>query len=198
LGEWEVLLEVARREGRDDWFEVLELLEFSVWQNVRISTLVQIKFNDFFFESGGIWLAFVKWHRGPVWTILHPIAERIAKSRWQERPNGFLIGEFTEASLGKLLEELCSAAGVAMKTWHDTKHCTVQYMNHLGYLNLIMQVLGMWKDCHSMKYYIRERGRRWSLGKRQSKSIKATWPSSLKDFGECRGRWGKKKKKSRK
>jgi hypothetical protein len=151
---------VVKKSGRQDWGDLLELIFFSIWQNVRISTLVEIKYNDVFPGNGGIYLVFVKGHRGPIWTILHPIAESIvAKRKTNSRgdPNSKIIGDWTEASLGLALNAVCTAAGVSPCTWHSLRHTGTQYMNDLSYGNELIQALGTWKVCYSMKTYLRDR-----------------------------------------
>jgi hypothetical protein len=150
----------VNRHKNKEWMDVLELMFFSIWQNVRVSTLQEIKFNDVFAKDGAIYLTFVKGHRGPVWTTLHPIAEAIVLKRIKESsgdPNTLLIGALKESDLNRILAEMCVAAKVKVHTWHDLRHTGSQYMNDLGYPNDLMQALGTWKVCNSMKTYIRER-----------------------------------------
>jgi hypothetical protein len=151
---------MTKRRNVKEWADVLELMFFSIWQNIRISTLLEIKFNDIFAKNGAIYLVFVKGHRGPVWTTLHPIAETIANKRMKESngdPNSLLMGSLKELDLNRILAEMCVAAGVKIHTWHDLRHTGSQYMNDLGYSNELLQALGTWKVCNSMKTYIRER-----------------------------------------
>jgi site-specific recombinase XerD len=150
----------VKGSGRKDWRDVLELMFFSIWQNVRISTLVEIKYDDVFPSDGGIYLAFVKGHRGAIWTILHPIAESIVrekKARTKDDQSPLLIGDWTETSLGLALDDICRAAKVPSCTWHCLRHTGTQYMNDLAYGNELLQALGTWKVCFSMKTYIRDR-----------------------------------------
>jgi hypothetical protein len=157
-GDLDLLKELARTSKRPDWEECIELLDFSILQNVRSSTLLKIKFNDVFVESGGIHLAFVKDHVGPVNTILHPGVEPILEKRSAgKRPNDLIAGIWTKKELNAVLAEMCSKAGIAAHTWHDARHTSTQFMNDLNYPGLIMQALGTWKVSHSMKHYIRDR-----------------------------------------
>jgi integrase len=154
------LSDFVMRSNRAEWRDVLELMFFSIWQNVRISTLLEIKWNDIFVEDGAIFLEFVKGHRGPIWTILHPIAERIAQKRRKKSnggPNERLVGSWEELSLNQMLSKMCAAAGIPAHTWHDLRHTGTQYMNDLDYANDLLQALGTWKVCYSMKTYVRDR-----------------------------------------
>jgi hypothetical protein len=150
----------VRKSRVKEWCDVLELIFFSVWQNVRISTLLHIKMNDLFPLAGAIYLVFVKGHKGPVWTILHPIAEGIFERRFSRSgcdQNARFAGEWNQATLNAVLKEMCSAAGLGFHSWHDLRHTSTQYLNDLGYPNILMQCLGTWKIDFSMKHYLRQR-----------------------------------------
>jgi integrase len=154
------LIKVVKESKVPLWTEVMELMLFSIWQNVRISTLLEIRYNDFFPKSGSIYLVFVKGHRGPIWTILHPLSEAFLLRRQQTRKfeaNDLIVGSLTESMLGRALTEMCVAAGIDLHTWHDLRHSSAQYMNDLHYRNIVSQALGCWKVDVSMKGYIRER-----------------------------------------
>jgi hypothetical protein len=159
IEEWKRLLKTVLEGKKKSWCFLLKLLEFCVWQNVRIGTLVEIKFNDVC-EDGCIYLAKVKGHRSPIWSILHPIAEMIVnelRDGMKVEPNDLIVGEWSEKRLNEELKALCIAAGVCHRTWHVTKHTCAQYMNDLGYPMPLMQALGCWKDAKSSRYYILDR-----------------------------------------
>jgi hypothetical protein len=160
IRELRKLMRLVRESKNEFWSDVLGLIFFSIWQNVRISTLLKIKMNDFFTKSGGIYLNLVKGHKGSVWTILHPLAEEIFKKRFRRlgcKLNAKLAGNWCEASLNVMFKEMCLAAGIPSHSWHDLRHTSTQYLNDLGYPNLLMQCLGTWRVDYSMKHYLRQR-----------------------------------------
>jgi len=160
VGDLARLVRVVGIEGNVDYQDLIELIFFCVWQNVRIGTLLNIKFNDIFVDVGGIWLVKVKGHNVSIWTILHPAVEPIVARRFKRSggdPNSLLVGKFKEADLNSLLNDIALLAGVSLKSWHDLRHTSTQYMNDLSYPNPIMQALGTWKASHSLKTYVRGR-----------------------------------------
>jgi site-specific recombinase XerD len=159
---WELrkLAKVVEESRVKEWRDVLELMFFTIWQNVRISTLLKIKLNDIFPDAGGIYLVLVKGHRNPIWTILHPLSQAIAKKRLKRSggdQNVKLAGKWSEATLNAALKGMCKAAGLPAHSWHDLRHTSTQYLNDLGYPNILMQCLGTWKIDFSMKLYLRQR-----------------------------------------
>jgi hypothetical protein len=154
------MVKVARDSKIKGWLFVLSLIYFSIWQNVRIGTLIEIKFNDVYIESGSIWLEKVKGHVGGIWTILHPLVEEIVKSMLLDGVvdiNTRISEGWDEGALNKVLREMCVAAAIPVHTWHDLRHTSTQYLNDLGYPQLLMQALGTWKVDMSMKHYLRSR-----------------------------------------
>ena len=191
VGDLARLVSVVCVEGNDDYKELIELMFFCVWQNVRIGTLVNIKFNDVFIDVGGIWLVKVKGHNVPIWTILHPAVEPIVTRRFERSgcdPNSLLVGKWKEEDLNSLLHDLASLAGVSLKSWHDLRHTSTQYMNDLSYPNSIMQALGTWKASHSLKTYVKE-GKPFCLMRRSEFCIKTTSPFSHPASLLSRARW---------
>ena len=176
----------------NDFEDIVELIFFCVWQNVRIGTLMNIKFNDIFVESGGIWLVKVKGHKVPIWTILHPAVEPIVARRLKRcggDPNSLLVGNRSEKELNSLLKNLAKCAGVRINSWHDLRHIASQYMNDLSYPNVIMQALGTWKAPHSLKVYVR--GRRALLFDESTRAMHANYLSILnRRLSSLKGKMG--------
>jgi integrase len=160
IGHLRKLAKFVKLSKNKEWRDVLELMFFSIWQNVRISTLLKIKMNDVFPRAGAIYLVFVKGHPGPIWTILHPLAEQVFRKRFVRGgscQNEWLVGEWSDVTLNAALKKMCAAAGIPVHTWHDLRHTSTQYLNDLNYPNLLMQCLGTWKIDFSMKHYLRQR-----------------------------------------
>ena len=63
----------------DEGIQIWLLIMFSMWQNVQGDALSMINFNDIFFNEGLIWLQKIKDHKEPIWTTLHPLAEKAAR-----------------------------------------------------------------------------------------------------------------------
>jgi len=192
VGDLTKLVRAVGSESNVDFQSLIELVFFCVWQNVRIGTLMHIKYNDFFMDVGGIWLVKVKGHRVPIWTILHPAVETIVIRRLKrsgDDPNSLLVGNWSEDVLNSLLKSLASIAGVSLKSWHDLRHTSTQYMNDLSYPNPIMQALGTWKASHSLKTYVR--GRKALLFDETTRTLHKKYISTLSShLASLKGKMG--------
>ena len=117
-----------------------------------------INFNDIFFNEGSIWLQKIKDHKEPIWTTLHPLAEKAARELQGMYPahEMKLMGNKPLPYLNKVMKNICTDLKLETLTWHNWHHMGTQMMNDLGYPNKILQVLRMW-EIGSMKTYIRDR-----------------------------------------
>jgi hypothetical protein len=132
----------------------------SLYQNLRMRTLMAMTFNDIMPESGTIWIAHAKKHSKPFLTIAHPsTVDTVAELHTllgAPPPFTRLAEGWTEGELNAWLAGLASFLGLPyVPTWHWIRHSTTQRMNDLGYPNPIMRALGTWKNESSMKTYIR-------------------------------------------
>ena len=160
LSDFMNISEVVSLSNNPIWTDLFELARVSVWQNIRVSTLLKIKYNDIFPKVGGIYLEQVKGHQDSIWSILHPIAERVIINRMHRlecEPNSLVAEGWSDRLLNLHLSKICASSSVKNHTWHDLRHTGSQFMNDLNYPNEILQALGTWKECNSMKIYIRDR-----------------------------------------
>lgn len=135
---------------------VFILFQISLWQNLRLDSLVKLRINDCFDDSIYV---HAKNHPDPIITIIHPYMKNLLNELREFVPKDNLrVADGIEYNYFNIwLEKKCRLANIPIHTWHDIRHTITQMMNDLGYPSKLMQALGCWNDGVSMKSYVRER-----------------------------------------
>lgn len=152
------------KSGSEKWRDLGEFVCFTLWQNVRLSTLVELRGNDFFLDEGLVWFRKVKWHRRPILGVLHPAVEEIVRKRLarMKRSGERFCGRWKKKGIAEAFKEVCKLVGVRVRTWHNLRHSSTQRMSDLSYPQEVMRALGLWKMVSAMKVYVRRREKKVS------------------------------------
>jgi integrase len=137
------------------------LFSLSLAQGLRITSVCDCRFNDFFPQESLIYIHHAKGHCGPIFTILHPEAYDVLLAFKVMFPKANQADKLSEgwdkASLNAWLADCCIKAGIDIITWHSSRHTFAQFLNDLNYPSALMQALGTWKSKISQKSYVRVR-----------------------------------------
>jgi site-specific recombinase XerD len=147
------------KSSRDKQAALLFMLTLS--QGMRIASICDSRYNDFFIEESMLYIHKAKGHKGPIFTMLHPDAVCVYTGLVDLFPKRLLTDKLSEGwdapSLNRWLESMCHLAGIKASTWHCGRHSFAQFLNDLGYPHFLMQALGTWKCVTSLKSYVRVR-----------------------------------------
>jgi site-specific recombinase XerD len=144
---------------KDKQASLLFMLTLS--QGMRIASICDSRFNDFFIDESMLYIHKAKGHKGPIFTLLHPDAANVIRGFIALFPGYNRSDKLSEGwdapSLNLWLESMCRMAGIKASTWHCGRHSFAQFLSDLGYPNDLTQALGTWKCITSLKSYVRVR-----------------------------------------